>query len=94
MKTANKSKDLDKVEDFDIGTIPYAQSYVLKIRHAYPITQFYRTAENFKDKLREYADFGIDNIEYDAETRTFTMEIKGELPKVVTSRRISITKLR
>ena len=91
MKTKKKKNkegkfEMKKVEDLD--TIPYAKTYVLKITHAYHITQFYRTVENFKNKLREYADFSVVSIECDAEK--FTMVIKGELPKVVESKRIKL----
>ena len=70
-----------KVEQFNVDKIPRDMcTYVLKIKHDYPITQFYRTMERFADKLLEYSDFVVIRTDENKNTKTYTMEIEGKLP--------------
>lgn len=71
----------EKVREFRIDKIPCDMcTYVLKIKHDYPITQFYRTMERFIDKLQDYGDFDIKETTLDKKTKTYTMRIEGKLP--------------
>ena len=68
-----------KIKDINIDEIPCGfESYVLKIKHDYSITQFYRTMERFADKLNEYLEFEIKKITQN--NKIYTMEIEGKLP--------------
>ena len=79
-----------KVEEFDTSKIPYAQTYILKIKHDYPITQYFRTAENLKNKLLDYGNFEIINQEIIKKDKTYILEIKGKLPKETRTKIIKI----
>ena len=71
----------DKVREFRIDKIPRNMcTYVLKIKHDYQITQFYRTMERFADKLLEYDNFVVVRTDENKNTKTYTMEIEGKLP--------------
>lgn len=72
-----------KVEDFDFGNIPYCQTYELKIKTEYPITHYFRTAENLKNKLQDYLQFEIQSIKENKKSKTYTIEIKGKITKEI-----------
>lgn len=74
---------IEKVCDFDFGTIPYAQTFVLNIKHEYPITQYFRTAESLKLKLQDYLDFDITEIKENKKSKTYSIKIKGKHPKEI-----------
>lgn len=80
-----------KVQEFDNSTMPYCTRYILHIKNDYNTTQYYRTAENFRNKLLDYGNYNIDKVLENKEYKTFEMFISGKLPTKFKSR---ITRLK
>lgn len=82
-----------RVDEIIDRVIPYNDTYVINIKHGdYPITLFFRTAERFKDKLRDYTDYIVEAVIENKKTRTFTIYIKGRLPSKPIERRTKLIK--
>ena len=75
-----------KVEEFNIRDLPYCKTYILHIKNDYNTTQYYRTAENLRNKLLDYGDYNVNKVNENKKEKTFEMFISGKLPTKIKSR--------